>query len=233
LETAVKRGTSFRKKVTKWEPRLYEAMFLVDSTDSSQNWDEIIGTIKTILERAKAEIVSIKKWDVRKLAYKINGKTRGTYILCYFRAAAERLQDIEKDIQLSEQIMRVLILSAETRDAENVEEVPRRFASQKRSSGGKMETQEDIAGTEAEKEKQKEHPPAFLRKQEGGETQNAVEESSEKASAQQETGQAGEPEQSGAPAAADAIAPEQPAEPTAVDVIEPEQMEQPETEKDS
>jgi len=229
LETAVKRETQFRKKVTKWEPRLYEAMFLVDSTDSSQNWDEIIGTIKTILERAKAEIVSMKKWDVRKLAYKINGKTRGTYILCYFRAAAERLQDIEKDIQLSEQIMRVLILSAETRDAENVEEAPSRFASQKRSSGGKMETQEDIAGTEAEKEKQKEPK----RDKEDLETQNAVEESPEKTSTQQETGQAGEPEQSGAPAAADAIAPEQPSEPTAVDVIEPEQMEQPETEKDS
>jgi len=207
-------------------------MFLVDSAESSQNWDEIIGTIKTILERAKAEIVSIKKWDVRKLAYKINGKTRGTYILCYFRAAAEKLQDIEKDIQLSEQIMRVLILSAETRKAENLEEAPRRFASQKRSSGGKMGTQKDIGGTEAEKEKQKEPPPAFLQKQEGGETQNAAEESAEKASTQQETEQAGEPEQSDTPAAADAIEPEQPDEPAAVDVTEPEQMKQPETEKD-
>jgi len=224
LETAAKKGTLFRPAVllrknetvgAKWEPRLYEAMFLVDSAESSQNWDEIIGTIKTILERAKAEIVSIKKWDVRKLAYKINGKTRGTYILCYFRAAGERLRDIEKDIQLSEQIMRVLILSAETREAENVEEAHRRFASpapaspdarrggeQKRSSGGKMETQ------------------------------NAAEKSVEKASTQQETEQAGEPEQSGGPAAADAIEPEQPDEPTAVDVIEPEQPGQSETEKD-
>ncbi len=221
METAVKRGTLFRKKTEKWEPRLYEAMFLVDSAESSQNWDTVIGTIKTILERAKAEIVSIKKWDVRKLAYKINGKIRGTYILCYFKAAGERLQDIEKDVQLSEQIMRVLILSAETRAAENVEEAHR-----------KMGTQEDIAGTEAEKEKQKEPPPAFLRKQEGGETQNAAEESAEKASTQEETEQAGEPEQSGAPAAADAIEPEQPDEPTAVDVIEPEQLGQSETEKD-
>ena len=125
--------------------------------------------------------------------------------------------------------MRVLILSAETREAESLEEAHR-----------KMGTQEDIGGTEAEKEKQKEPPPAFLRKQEGGETQpaathrgeNAAEESAEKASTQEETEQAGEPEQSGAPAAADAIEPEQPDEPTAVDVIEPEQLGQSETEKD-
>ena len=218
METAAKRGTLFREKTEKWEPRLYEAMFLVDSAESSQNRDEITGTIKTILERAEAEIVSIKKWDVRKLAYKINGKIRGTYILCYFKAAGERLQDIEKDVQLSEQIMRVLILSAETRAAENVEEALR-----------KMGSQEDIGGTEAEKEKQKEPK----RDKEDLETQNAAEESAEKASTQEETEQDDEPEQSGAPAAADAIEPEQPDETTAVDVIEPEQLEQSETEKDS
>jgi small subunit ribosomal protein S6 len=204
LETAVK--------------KLYEAMFLVDPTESSQNWDTVIGTIKTILERAEAEIVSIKKWDVRKLAYKISGKTRGTYILCYFKADGERIQNIEKDVQLSEQIMRVLILSAETREAESLEEAHR-----------KMGTQEDIAGTEAEKEKQQEPK----RDKEGLETQNAAEESAEKASTQQETEQAGEPEQSAEPTVVDAIEPEQPDEPTAVDVIEPEQPEQSETEKDS
>ena len=63
--------------------KLYEGMFLVDSAQA-QNWDAIITTIKTILERAEAEIVSMKKWDERKLAYEIGGKTRGTYILCYF-----------------------------------------------------------------------------------------------------------------------------------------------------
>ncbi|HUS72645.1 MAG TPA: 30S ribosomal protein S6 [Sedimentisphaerales bacterium] len=217
METAAKRGTLFREKAEKWEPRLYEAMFLVDSAEGSQNQDEITGTIKTILERAEAEIVSIKKWDVRKLAYKINGKTRGTYILCYFKADGERIQNIEKDVQLSEQIMRVLILSAETRAAENVEEALR-----------KMGTQEDIGVTEAEKEKQKEPK----RDKEDLETQNAAEESAEKASTQEETEQAGEPEQSGAPAAADVIEPEQPDEPTAADVIEPEQLGQSETEKD-
>lgn len=197
--------------------RLYEAMFLVDSAESSQNWDTVVGTIKTILERAEAEIVSINKWDERKLAYKVNGKIRGAYILCYFKAEGERLQDIEKDVQLSEQIIRVLILSAETREAEGVEE-----------AHDKMGTEGDTPGTEAEKQEQTE---PVLDKEDLG-IPDAVEESVEKASTQQETEQAGEPEQPVEPAATDVTEPEQPAEPTATDVIEPEQLEQSETDKD-
>ena len=101
--------------------KLYEAMFLVDSAEAV-DWDAVITTIENILGRAEAEIVSIKKWDERKLAYEINGKTKGTYILCYFRADGKRIQDIERDVQLSERIMRVLILSAEGRDREYIEE---------------------------------------------------------------------------------------------------------------
>ena len=103
--------------------KLYEAMFLVDSAEAA-DLDAVITAIKNILEKAEAEIVSIKKWDERKLAYEINGKTRGTYILCYFRAEGGRIQDIERDVQLSERIMRVLILSAEHIKQEDIERDP-------------------------------------------------------------------------------------------------------------
>jgi small subunit ribosomal protein S6 len=100
---------------------LYEGMFLVDSALAGSNWDSVINTIKTILERAEAQIVSIRKWDDRKLAYEIHGKGRGAYILCYFRVNGERIKEIEKAVQLSEQIMRVLILNAEHMTAEDIE----------------------------------------------------------------------------------------------------------------
>jgi small subunit ribosomal protein S6 len=77
--------------------------------------------IRTILERAGAEIVSIRKWDDRKLAYDISRKSRGTYILCYFRAEGGRVREIERDVQLSERIMRALILSAEHMSQQDIE----------------------------------------------------------------------------------------------------------------
>ncbi|MHC4571409.1 MAG: 30S ribosomal protein S6 [Planctomycetota bacterium] len=101
--------------------KLYEAMFLVDSAEAAADWDGVNGAIKKILERAGAEIVSIRKWDECKLAYDINGKSRGTYILCYFRVEGERVHEIERDVQLSERIMRVLILCAEHMSQEDVE----------------------------------------------------------------------------------------------------------------
>jgi len=120
LKTVVKnkKGTPFGKKPAKREPKLYEAMFLVDSDEAAADWDGVNAVIKNILEKAGAEIVSIRKWDDRKLAYEIKGKSKGTYILCYFRAEGGRLRDIERDVQLSERIMRVLILCAEHITAE-------------------------------------------------------------------------------------------------------------------
>jgi small subunit ribosomal protein S6 len=102
--------------------KLYEAMFLVDSGEAGSDWDGVIAAIKKILERAKVEIVSMRKWDDRRLAYDIKGKARGTYILCYFEADGQKNQDIEKGVQLSEKLVRVLILSVDWMTAEDIEQ---------------------------------------------------------------------------------------------------------------
>jgi small subunit ribosomal protein S6 len=96
-------------------------MFLIDSARATADWDGIISVITKILERAKAEIVSIRKWDDRKLAYDIKGKSRGLYIICYFRVDGGKIHDIEKNVQLSEKIIRVLILNAEHMTPEDIE----------------------------------------------------------------------------------------------------------------
>ncbi len=101
--------------------RLYEGMFLVDSSKAGADWDGIVASIRKILEKGGAEIDSIRKWDDRRLAYDIKGKSRGTYILSYFRADGGRIKDIEKAVRLSEKIMRVLILSAERLSPEDIE----------------------------------------------------------------------------------------------------------------
>ena len=101
--------------------KLYEGMFLIDSSLAGSDWDGIIAAIRKILEKAEAEIVSIEKWDDRRLAYDIKGKSRGTYILSYFRVDGGRIQGIEKSVRLSEKIMRVLILSGERLGPEDLE----------------------------------------------------------------------------------------------------------------
>ncbi len=106
---------------TETKNKLYEGMFLVDSSLAGSDWDGINEAIRKILKKAKAEIVSIAKWDDRRLAYDIKGKSRGTYILSYFRVDGGRIKEIEKSVRLSEKIMRVLILSAERFSQEDIE----------------------------------------------------------------------------------------------------------------
>jgi small subunit ribosomal protein S6 len=90
--------------------KLYEAMFLVDAAVAASDWDRLEGVVRKIMSRNQAEVVSLKKWDERKLAYDVKGKSRGTYILCYFHSDGGGITGIERDVRLSEQIMRVLIL---------------------------------------------------------------------------------------------------------------------------
>jgi small subunit ribosomal protein S6 len=96
LETAVK--------------RLYEGMFLVDSGLAAQDWQKVIDEIQRMMKRAEADVVSLKKWDDRRMTYNIEGKSRGTYILVYFNCDPEKVKGVERDVQLSEIIMRVMIL---------------------------------------------------------------------------------------------------------------------------
>jgi small subunit ribosomal protein S6 len=150
LDTVIenKKGASSRKRKAKGEPKLYEAMFLVDSAEATTDWDGITAVIKSILEKGGAEIVSLKKWNDLKLAYEIKGKGKGTYILCYFKAPGSKLQDIEKDIQLSERIMRALILCAENRPTEYVK---KGTLSQ---TAGEAETQKQAGETKDEEQEQ-------------------------------------------------------------------------------
>jgi small subunit ribosomal protein S6 len=96
-------------------------MFLVDSALAAADWDDTVGVIENILKRADAEVVALRKWGERRLAYDIAHKSRGTYILTYFKADPQRVAGVEKDVQLSEKVMRVLVLGTEKRPADVLE----------------------------------------------------------------------------------------------------------------
>ncbi len=100
--------------------KLYEAMFLIDSAQAGSDWEGTMAAVNRVLERADAETVYLEKWVDRRLAFEIAHKARGTYILCYFKAEGSKIAGIEKDVNLSEQIMRVLVLTAEERPGDSV-----------------------------------------------------------------------------------------------------------------
>ncbi len=98
--------------------RLYEGMFLVDSAIA---WDQVTGRITTLLEKYEGNVTDLKKWDERRLAYEIKGKNRGLYVLVYFEMPTGMLHELERDIHLSEDIMRAMILRTDAMTEEDLQ----------------------------------------------------------------------------------------------------------------
>lgn len=87
----------------------YEGMFLVSQAAAS-DFKGVVDHIRSILEKQGATILAMRKWDERRLAYEIDKQKRGLYILTYFSAPNLSLAQIERNCNLSEQIMRVMLL---------------------------------------------------------------------------------------------------------------------------
>lgn len=89
----------------------YEAMFLIDS--GQENFEAACEPINRVLERNNAEVLAVKLWEERRLAYEIKGRRRGTYVLVYFKMDPAEVVELENDAKLDEKILRVLILRNE------------------------------------------------------------------------------------------------------------------------
>ena len=97
----------------------YEIMFLVDG--GSPSFEAACEPILAMLSRAKAEVLSIKPWDERKLCYAIKGRARGLYVLTYVKMDAQNVLAFERDCQLNEQILRILVMRKDKLTQEQID----------------------------------------------------------------------------------------------------------------
>ncbi len=102
--------------------RRYEGMFLFDS-GTIRDWNSIEQEVRRLCDRIGAQLLVCVKFDERKLAYEIKKRKRGTYVLTYFDAPPERLPDLERDVQLSDVILRALFLRADGLTEERLAEL--------------------------------------------------------------------------------------------------------------
>jgi small subunit ribosomal protein S6 len=100
----------------------YEAMFLLGSAFAT-DLDGAIKLVRGIVERHEGQIIVIKKWDERKLAYEISGQKRGLFILCYYKGPGASVAAIERDVNLSDQVLRVMVTKADHLNATEMEAV--------------------------------------------------------------------------------------------------------------
>ncbi|MCA9284342.1 MAG: 30S ribosomal protein S6 [Phycisphaerales bacterium] len=98
----------------------YEAMFLFPQS-ATADLQGCVDHVTDILTKHGGEIVALRKWDERRLAYDIAGNKRGLYLLAYFHAKTTALAAIERDCNLSERLLRAMVVKADHMTREQME----------------------------------------------------------------------------------------------------------------
>ena len=94
-------------------PKLYEALFLLNQNALAADPAAVLAQVQEILNRSGAKVHVLRKWDERKLCYPISGQKRGTFFIAYFDVTPTAVAQIERDSNLSEVVLRAMILRAE------------------------------------------------------------------------------------------------------------------------
>ena len=137
---------------------LYEGMFLINPAEIGSNISTATDLVQQILDRAEAEAVAIFKWDDRKLSYEIKNQKRGLYMLACFKADGSKIAGIERDVNLSENMTRCMVLRADHIGETELKEAMER--QEKTRSEAKTQSQEAAAAASAKEAKEAAEAPA-------------------------------------------------------------------------
>lgn len=88
----------------------YELMFILRPDLSSELVNKQMHKYRNLLKDLGAGKVSMEVWGKRRLAYEINRFQDGIYILTYFTGDGAQVAPLERDMRLSEEIIRYLTL---------------------------------------------------------------------------------------------------------------------------
>jgi small subunit ribosomal protein S6 len=92
--------------------RAYEAVYIFDSTLEEPQINEKLDRYHALVadEANGSEITEVDHWGRRQLAYSIENRENGYYVVSHFTTAAERLPEFERILQLDEELLRYLVV---------------------------------------------------------------------------------------------------------------------------
>ncbi len=88
---------------------LYEGLFLLNQAAVGAGIGAAIDHVREVMGKIDAEVITLRKWDDRKLSYAVKRQKRGIYLLSMFRADGTRLAELENRFNLSEQVLRMMV----------------------------------------------------------------------------------------------------------------------------
>lgn len=88
----------------------YEAMYIVTPEMEDEAIKGVIEKFSGIITANGGEIEKTDEWSRKKLAYPIDYKTEGYYVLVNFAAAPELPRELERNFRNDENILRYMVV---------------------------------------------------------------------------------------------------------------------------
>ena len=75
----------------------YEVMYVLDAALEDQARQDVISRFSSVVENNGGKVERVDEWGKRRLAYPINYKTEGYYVLMYMSAPSELPRELERN----------------------------------------------------------------------------------------------------------------------------------------
>ena len=91
----------------------YEVMYVIDPTLEDSARTELINRFSDLVKKNGGEVDRVDEWGKRRLAYAIQYKTEGYYVLMYIKAPADLPREIERNMKINDSVLRYLTVRYE------------------------------------------------------------------------------------------------------------------------
>ena len=88
----------------------YEVMFIIDPVLEDDKKEAVIETVKGIIAAA-GEVADTDIWGLRKLAYPIQKKSEGYYVVMQFTAEPDLPKELDRRLRIADAYMRHIIVN--------------------------------------------------------------------------------------------------------------------------
>ena len=90
--------------------KTYETLFIINPDLEESETTKTIDIIQDVITTGGGTIVKVDQWGKRQLAYQIQKKREGYYVLIYFQAPPTIITELNRRYKLTDTIMRHLVI---------------------------------------------------------------------------------------------------------------------------
>ena len=92
----------------------YEVMFIINPALEDEKKDAAVERVKEVIA-ADGEVGKVDVWGMRKLAYPIEKKSEGYYVVIEFKAGPELPKELDRRLRISDDVMRHIIINKDAK----------------------------------------------------------------------------------------------------------------------